>query len=118
MEQYPGGGCWQKLLTLNHDERQKRFEKDRERIVAYFFGIDTTKVRRIDHHRCHAAYSYYASPFRDEPVLALTIDGMGDGMNATIGMFDERGAYHRYFHTDQCNIDRIYRYMTCCLVKC
>jgi len=33
-----------------------------------------------DHHYCHAASTYYSSQFcRDEDVLALTIDGFGDG---------------------------------------
>ena len=45
-------------------------------------------------------------------VLALTVDGLGDGMNATIGTFDESGLYKRHYQTDKCAIGRIYRYMT------
>ena len=69
------------------------FHQLRENIVADYLGIDKSLVHRIEHHRCHAAYSYYASPFRGEQVLALTIDGSGDGLNATIGVFDEHGVY-------------------------
>jgi len=81
-------------------------------MVADYLGISENKVRCIEHHRCHAAYSYYASPFRGEPVLALTIDGSGDGLNATIGSFDAKGLYTRHYETSECNIGRIYRYMT------
>lgn len=36
----------------------------------------------------------------------------GDGLNATIGEFDEAGTYTRHYQTAECNIGRIYRYMT------
>ncbi|MDP2904580.1 MAG: carbamoyltransferase N-terminal domain-containing protein, partial [Methylovulum sp.] len=93
-------------------DRNERLQNGREKIVADYLQISETKVRRIEHHRCHAAYSYYASPFRGEDVLALTIDGSGDGLNATIGIFDAMGKYTRHYQTDECNIGRIYRYMT------
>lgn len=93
-------------------DRNERFPQDRIKIVADYLGIDSSRVRCIDHHRCHAAYSYYASSFRGEKVLALTVDGWGDGMNATIGVFDEDGHYQRHYATDQCSIARFYRYMT------
>lgn len=88
------------------------FSEDREVIVARFLGISRDKIRRMEHHRCHAAYSFYASPFRGERVLAFTLDGFGDGLNATIGIFDEKGNYKRVYAYDQCNIGRIYRYIT------
>ena len=44
--------------------------------------------------------------------MAFTVDGSGDGLNATIGKFDKNGTYVRLYHTDQCFIGRIYRYMT------
>jgi len=93
-------------------DRNELYHQDRIRIAANHLGLDVSKVHRIEHHRCHAAYSYYASTFRGEKILALTIDGWGDGLNATIGMFNETGEYQRLFETDQCAIGRIYRYMT------
>lgn len=100
------------LENLSFEERQNRYDVDREQILAEFLSIDRAKVRRIEHHRCHAAYSYYASKYRNKPVLALTVDGWGDGKNATIGIFDEKGKYSRVYESDQCAIGRIYRYMT------
>lgn len=93
-------------------ERNNKFSSERELQVANFLQIPANKVKRIDHHRCHAAYSYYASHFRNEKILAFTVDGLGDGLNATVGIFDENGHYSRIYETNQCNIGRIYRYIT------
>lgn len=68
----------------------------------------------IEHHRCHAYYGYYACPFRFQgrPILSMTIDGWGDGCNATINIFDQKGRYRRVFQSVDANIGRIYRYST------
>ena len=96
----------------NNSNRVKQYNKDREKLVADYLGIDVNKVYRIEHHKCHSHYSYYSSSFRSEKVLSFTIDGIGDGLNATLGIYDENGKYERVFETDQANIGRIYRYMT------
>ncbi len=96
----------------NKNKNSNSFPKDREIILAKYLGISEEKVRRIEHHKSHAYYSYYASPFRNEKILAFTIDGHGDGLNATIGIFDEKGRYTRVFQTNQSFIARVYRYMT------
>lgn len=106
---YPGGVLRD---LFGQVDRYTQSHELREKWFADYLGIPAQKVSRIEHHRCHAAYSYYASPFRNEKVLALTIDGSGDGLNATIGQFDESGNYYRHFETSECNIARIYRYMT------
>lgn len=102
------------ILTplLEDRNRNEIFQKDRAEIFSRCLDYPKNKIHYIEHHRCHAAYSYYASPFRGERVLALTVDGIGDGLNATIGIFDETGAYERVYQTNECNIGRIYRYMT------
>ena len=94
------------------NNNQNTFPEDREKIVANYLGISQEKVYRIEHHKAHSHYSYYISPFRNEKVLSFTIDGMGDGHNATIGIYDENGKYTRVYQTNQANIGRIYRYMT------
>jgi len=109
LEAYPSK-YWKE--NIDSKTRNEEFIKDRESIVAEFLNIDSSKVTRIEHHRCHSHYSYYASPFREEKVLSFTIDGMGDGLNATIGIYDENGKYERVYQTSEANIGRIYRYMT------
>lgn len=100
------------LLDADREKAQKHFAMLRKKTIALYLGISEEKIHFIEHHKAHAAYSYYASPFRNENILAMTVDGFGDGVNATIGMFDEKGNYSRFYDTDQCGIARIYRYMT------
>ena len=84
----------------------------RRKVLADYLKIDINKVIYIDHHKAHAFYSYIASDMMGKDVLALTVDGWGDGMNATINTFDKKGFFKRHYHTDQCHIARIYRYVT------
>lgn len=88
------------------------YGQERATILASYLGLGQDKVDCIEHHTSHAYYSYYASPFRGEPVLAFTVDGHGDGLNASIGIFDAEGHYQRVYASNDCNIARIYRYMT------
>ncbi len=103
-EQYP------QHIWRNSDP--DKFDVQREAIVAEHLDIDPSKVIRTEHHTTHAYYSYYASHMRNKKVLAFTVDGYGDGLNATIGIFDENGNYERVYETIECNIARIYRYIT------
>ena len=91
---------------------QKKYLTDRVNMIAEYFNINKSKVIRLDHHTCHAFYSYFISPFKNKKVLSLTIDGFGDGLNSTIGIFDKNGEYKRVYKTNICAIARIYRYMT------
>ncbi|MEA2099735.1 MAG: carbamoyltransferase C-terminal domain-containing protein [Campylobacterota bacterium] len=105
-EQYPSE-YWKRA-----EDNPETFSKDREKILAEYLKIDCNKIKRIEHHKAHVYYSYYASNFRQEKVLAFSIDGYGDGLNATINIFDENGKYKRIFETNSCDIARIYRYTT------
>ena len=75
---------------LQEKKYPKKYLTDRVNMVADYFNIDRSRVIRLDHHTCHAYYSYYISPFKDKKVLSLTIDGFGDGLNSTIGIFDKK----------------------------
>jgi carbamoyltransferase len=56
-----------------------------ERTIARH-GFVRGSLRSVDHHRAHAAAAAWASGFDDCAVL--TIDGLGDGLSATISRFD------------------------------
>jgi len=47
-------------------------------------GLPLGRTIFVDHHTCHAAAAYHGSPWKDEKVLVLTADGMGDDLCATI----------------------------------
>ncbi|MFC1849264.1 carbamoyltransferase C-terminal domain-containing protein [candidate division CSSED10-310 bacterium] len=64
---------------------QKIFHSyNRWNILHHYFdtfkelGISRRQIKFYDHHSCHAATAYYASPWRDN-VLIFTSDGNGDG---------------------------------------
>jgi carbamoyltransferase len=49
-------------------------------------GLSSASLFIVDHHRAHAAAAAWASGFGDCAVL--TIDGLGDGLSATISTFE------------------------------
>jgi len=53
-------------------------------------GIRRKPIRFIEHHQAHAACAYYPRPWNDK-TLVLTLDGMGDGVSATVNI----GQRHR-----------------------
>ena len=108
LKRFPNNIC-EKYL---YDGSDLDWNKNRPKEISPLLGIDKENIHLVEHHRAHAAYSYYASHFRNERILSLTIDGWGDGKNATIGEFLNDGTYVEHFATDQCFIGRIYRYMT------
>lgn len=48
-------------------------------------GIADKKISFIEHHLTHAACAYYQRPW-DDRTLILTLDGMGDGLSATVSI--------------------------------
>jgi len=96
--------------TYNASKRET-YAADSLKIIADFIGIEQSKVKRIEHHLCHAYYGYFASPYRNESAVVVTIDGFGDGLNATISVA-ENGRLKRIYATDKCVLGRIYRHIT------
>lgn len=109
LDAYPSD-YWKK--NWEDAEGARDFDEDRKDIIADFLKISRNKVYFTEHHKSHACYSYFASPFLGEKVLSFTIDGIGDGLNATAGIFRDGGQYERIYGTNECNVGRIYRYMT------
>lgn len=60
------------------------FRKVQARTLAGQLGIPVEKVEFLDHHTCHAYYSYFASPYREKECIVVTLDGWGDGRNQTV----------------------------------
>ncbi len=56
------------------------------------FGLSRADLQIVDHHEAHATAAAWASGFTSCAVL--TIDGLGDGLSATISRFDG-GRLHR-----------------------
>ncbi|MBF0422926.1 MAG: carbamoyl transferase [Magnetococcales bacterium] len=79
----------------------------------HYFGLPPERITVHDHHTCHAWYAFMVHPQRlEHDLLVFTADGAGDGVNGTVWSA-ARGQPLRELHrTNQCNIGRIYRYVT------
>ena len=101
---------WKEMA--NDPDQETKHRSGRLKIIADYLNINKEKVIAIDHHKAHAYYSYYTSNMIGKDVLAFSVDGMGDNINATISTFDKDGKWKRHYATRECGIARIYRYMT------
>jgi carbamoyltransferase len=72
-------------LGLTERSRGKFELSDRDRLafVTEHLGIDASRIVTYDHHLCHAAATYFGSPFGGERALVLTNDNAGDGLCAS-----------------------------------
>ncbi len=71
------------------------------------------KISFIDHHTCHASYAAYAPNIKEKRVGILTIDSEGDGLNQTFWIYEK--SKNKLFNVNkshQCDIARIYRFIT------
>ena len=69
------------------------------------------KITFLDHHTCHAYYSYYSSEKRKDKSCVVSIDSFGDGANQTIWIVN-KGKIKLVAKTDQFEVARIYKFIT------
>ncbi|MFC1504614.1 carbamoyltransferase C-terminal domain-containing protein [Spirochaetota bacterium] len=70
---------YMKIFGTHYAKRQRR-------TIADFLNIDMAKVSSCEHHAAHAYSAYFGSPFRDEEVLVLTLDGEGDFLAGSVNI--------------------------------
>jgi carbamoyltransferase len=106
------------LARIPYDWTLVRDENDSEgmleariRLVEKDLSIGRDRIDIHDHHTGHAAFGLHACG-AGEKTLIFTADGFGDGTNATVWLADEQGRMTELKRTNQCNIGRIYRYIT------
>ena len=84
-------------------------------IISSFLGIEKEKIIHLEHHTCHAAYAFYASPIREDNTLIVTADAWGDDLSATLSTYSKKEnkitRVKEYNHKDF-QLARIYRYTT------
>lgn len=79
--------------------------------IADHLRIDTKKIVFVEHHPAHAAYAYFASPFRKKETLVFTLDGVGENVNATISIA-RNDSLEEVFRTGEANIGRLWKQIT------
>ena len=50
-------------------------------------GFENFKIHFVEHHLAHAADAAFASPFNR--ALVITVDGLGDGISASVNVFED-----------------------------
>jgi carbamoyltransferase len=104
--------CHYPLAKINNLEDYEEVRELRGSFIAEYIGASREKVIFVDHHTCHAHHAYFSSPLRGEDVLVLTMDGFGDGCNATVHTVDEEGRLKCQYQTNQCRVGTIYQFIT------
>ena len=73
-------------------------------------GLNAEGLFFADHHRCHAASAFYASPFRN--ALILTQDGRGDGLSGTCYRGSQAGLENAFEQDSGCSLGQLYAGVT------
>jgi carbamoyltransferase len=67
---------------------------------AQRIGFNEEKISFVEHHLCHASAAYWGSDFdKNNKTLILTVDGVGDGLCATVNIA-EKGEIIRIAEVD------------------
>jgi carbamoyltransferase len=111
------------LNTLNFESIQHPPTSENMQQISEFFKsaissqlqIDKSVITHVDHHTCHAAYAFYASPIRNDNTLVMTADAWGDDLSGSISLFNKKlnklDRVKEYSHKNF-QLARIYRYVT------
>lgn len=97
--------------ALAPEENRIQLDVIRKEYLRREFSIPDTKIRVCDHHRSHAHYAYYASPFRGESCLVFTNDSGGDGANGTVSVA-RNDRLTEIARNNESNIGRLYSHIT------
>jgi carbamoyltransferase len=72
------------VYFLNKASGELGRELNNFRLVRGMAGGQRDRVQEFDHHLCHAASAYFASPF--DRALIVTLDEQGDGRSGFVGI--------------------------------
>lgn len=98
------------MLSERNFTDSKLSMRIKTKTILEHLKIDPKKIRFVDHHTCHAHFAYFSSPFRTQ-TMVLTADAFGDGLNATVSIAKGNNI-KRIASTNNCQLARIYRYIT------
>ncbi len=107
--QYPGG--WDQIDFTDSQTQWKTYKSFIHKTISSQIGVSIDKIVHVYHHSAHAAYAYYASPFRKKPCLVFTMDAYGDGVSASISVAEDDRLI-MVAKSTTFFIGRLYRYIT------
>lgn len=92
-------------------EESKVFLERRLDYVSSALGVERERIHVKGHERNHQCYALFGSPFRNEKVLILTAEGLGDESNGTVSVYDN-GEIYGLCSTRQNQLGVVYRFVT------
>ncbi len=99
-------------LISNENDHEGMW-KARLKHLCESLSIKEDMVSVYDHHKCHAYYGYLTSEeSKNGDVLVFSMDGGGDGLNGTVSIGKKGKPLNFISKSSNCNIGRIYRYIT------
>ena len=104
---YPMDHLLRGYMDQGEMEEMKKIRLD---VVARNLNLSKEKIRTITHEECHAYYSYWGVPDREE-ALCLTAEGIGDYSNGTVSRMSTQGR-KELATTKENHIGHIYQYIT------
>lgn len=112
LDQFPGRETLRPIAECPDPiQRIELFKALRDRFIEIDFGLPPEKNRYLNHHATHAAYAAFAMRHNATPLLVFTLDGSGDGENATVSVF-ENGRIRKLYGTGNFVVGRYYRNAT------
>ncbi|MFQ5788461.1 MAG: carbamoyltransferase N-terminal domain-containing protein, partial [Thermodesulfobacteriota bacterium] len=94
-----------KVLSKTIDEKRAT---EMESEIKSLLDLSFVKVKRLDHHLCHASSAYFGCGKMNEKILIMTCDGSGDGICASVNI-GYKGEIDRIADVDQTHsIGRLY----------
>ena len=76
-------------------------------------GSLINKITILDHHTCHAYYALYGLPFdKKKKIAVITMDSWGDGANQSLWIKNKNHELKKIYYNKQCQIARIYKFVT------
>lgn len=92
-------------------EEMGMFLNSRTKMIVQDLGVDKHKIHVLNHETNHKCYALFASHFRNEPVLVLTSEGVGDKYNATVSVYRD-GRIETVANLLENHLGHIYQYVT------
>ena len=110
--QFPGESYLQPLIDEKDlQKRDKEWRKLYKNLATISHGFESNKNIFLNHHKCHAAYAINGMSSKENERLIFTLDGSGDGENATVWKYSN-GKYEKLYGTSQFVLGRYYRHAT------
>lgn len=79
--------------------------------IASDLGIEKDKIIVTNHEMNHKSYALFASPFKEQDVLILTSEGIGDEFNGTVSVYKD-GKIETLCNMLENHLGHIYQYVT------